>query len=86
MKKPSTNPDVAAKPKEESFWAKERRLKARRQTFKMTYRKGVFWQNYHLLKEYLSQPDIIIRTNAEGNMDDGTSFLQITIEGIKPTT
>lgn len=86
MKKSPTNPDVAAKAKEESFFAKERRLKARRQTFKMVYKKGCFFDNKQRLIEYLQQPDIIVRANAAGDMDDGTEFIQITIEGFKPIT
>lgn len=84
MKKPSTNPDVAAKPKEESFFAKERRLRTRRQTFKMSYNKGLYFENKKELIKWLEQDEILVRIHSGGKMNDGTEFLQITIEGIKP--
>lgn len=84
MKKSPNNSEVSAKPKEENWLAKERRLKARRQTFKMVYKKGLFFENKQRLIEYLQQPDIIVRANAAGDMEDGTEFIQITIEGFKP--
>ena len=69
--------------KEESFFAKERRLKARKQNYKATYKKGVFynsWQ-YKNLIGYLNSPDVIVRVHSAGTLDDGKDFIQITIEG-----
>lgn len=70
--------------KDESLFQKERRLKARKQDFKMTYKKGVFYSAYQYqnLIDYLNQRDVIVRVHATGTLDDGTSFLQITIEGL----
>lgn len=69
--------------KEESIFQKEKRLKARKQDFKMTYKKGVFYSQYQYknLIDYLSQPDVIVRVHAVGSLDDDKAFIQITIEG-----
>ena len=69
--------------KEESLFAKERRLKARKSTYKVTYKKGVFynsWQHENLVG-YLNQPDVLVRVHSAGTLDDGKNFIQITIEG-----
>lgn len=73
--------------KEESFFAKEKRLKARKQSFKMTYRKGLFYNTwaYKTLIDYLNQPDVLVRVNSGGELDDGKAFIQITIEGFTPS-
>lgn len=72
--------------KDESLFQKERRLKARKQSFKMTYKKGVFYNAYQYknLIDYLNQPDVLVRVHATGNLDDDKAFLQITIEGFDP--
>jgi len=71
------------KPKEETFFQKERRLKSRKQSYKMTYKKGLFYNNTDRLKEYLDQPDVMVRVLNTGSLDDDTSFITITIEGFK---
>ena len=71
--------------KEETFFQKERRLKARKQTYKATYKKGVYYNTWHYKKliEYLNQPDVLVRVLNSGSMDDDTQFITITIEGLK---
>lgn len=71
--------------KEESLFHKERRLKARKQSFAMSYKKGVFYNawSYKNLIDYLNQPDVLVRVHKAGSMDDDTEFIQITIEGFK---
>jgi len=71
--------------KEESLFQKERRLKARKQSYKMTYKKGVYYNTwgYKNLIEYLNQPDVLVRVLNAGSMDDDTQFITITIEGFK---
>lgn len=71
---------------EETLFQKERRLKNRKQTFKMSYKKGVFYSSWahDKLMEYLKQPEVLVRVHATGEMDDGTSFISITIEGFTP--
>ena len=69
--------------KEESYFDKQRRLKARKQNFKMTYKKGLFYNNPDRLVEYLNQKDVVIRVHASGGMDDDTDFITISIEGFK---
>lgn len=71
--------------KEESIFQKEKRLKARKQSFKMSYKKGVFYSvySYKNLIDYLNQPDVLVRVHAAGSMEDDTAFVQITIEGFK---
>lgn len=69
---------------EENFFQKERRLKKRKPVYTESYKKGCFHQRPDVLSEYLKQPDIIVRVNKGGKLDDGTEFIQITIEGIKP--
>jgi hypothetical protein len=71
-------------PKNEHWLQKERRLKSRKATFKMTYKKGAFieYNEKDKLIEFLKQPDIVVRLNADGVLDDGTSFFQVTIEGV----
>lgn len=75
-----------AEEKEESLFQKESRLKKRKQDWKMSYKKGVYFQtwNYKELIEWIEQKDVIIKVHSAGNMDDGTEFMQITIEGFKP--
>ena len=70
---------------EETFLAKERRLKARKQTFKMSYKKGLYYTSwkYKNLVDYLNQPDVLVRVLNTGSMDDDTDFITITIEGFK---
>lgn len=70
--------------KKETLFQKEKRLKNRKQSFRMTYKKGIFHNNFNILKAYLDQPDVVVRVHAGGQMDDQTEFIQITIEGIKP--
>lgn len=71
---------------EESIFQKEKRLKARKQVYKESYKKGCFFQtwNYEELIEWIKQNDVLIRVNAGGYLDDDTEFMQITIEGFKP--
>jgi hypothetical protein len=73
--------------KEESIFQKEKRLKARKQDLKITYKKGVFYSVYQYknLIDYLNQPDVLVRVHAAGTLDDDTAFVQITIEGFAPT-
>lgn len=70
----------------ETFLQKDRRLKARKQSYKETYRKGalVEYNGKDKLVEWINQDDIIIRLHTAGKMDDGTEFIQVTIEGFKP--
>lgn len=72
------------KQKHETYWQKEKRLKARKSVYKETYKKGVFFDNKHTLIDWLNQNDIIVRVNAAGKLDDESEFIQITIEGFKP--
>lgn len=71
--------------KEETFFQKERRLKARKQSFCVTYNKGIFYNTwaYKQLIEYLNQPDVLVRVLKGGTLNDDTNFLTITIEGFK---
>lgn len=70
--------------KKETIFQKERRLKKRKQTYKETYKKGLFYNNARRLIEYLNQPDTVVRVHASGGLDDNTHFIQITIEGFVP--
>lgn len=72
------------KPKETLF-QKEKRLKARKQTFKTSYKKGVYYNSYHhnRLIDYLTQPDVLVRVINAGSLDDDKSFITITIEGFE---
>lgn len=65
---------------------KERRFKARKQVFKSTYKKGVFYNQYahKNLVDYLNQPNVFVRVINAGSLDDDTTFVTITIEGFKP--
>ena len=76
---------MATKQKDETFFQKEKRLKARRQTYKETYRKGLFYMAYERLKGYIDQPNVFIRIHSSGELDDGTAFIQITLEGFTPS-
>lgn len=69
--------------KEETFREKEKRLRNRKQDYKLTYKKGLFYNNIDRLIEYLKQPDVAVRVHASGSLDDDTDFIQITIEGFK---
>ena len=71
--------------KEENFFQKERRLKARKQTYSATYKKGVFYSQYQYknLIDYLNQPDVLVRVHKVGSLDDDTTFISITIEGFQ---
>lgn len=73
------------KNKEESIFQKERRLKARKQDYKISYKKGVYYSQYAYkqLIDYLNQPDVLVRVLNAGSMDDDTAFVTITIEGFK---
>lgn len=69
----------------ESFFQKEKRLKARKSVYKETYKKGaLFIENKDVLIEWIRQKDIIIRVIAAGKLDDGTEFNQLSIEGFNP--
>ena len=67
----------------ETYFQLQRRLKSRKQNFKMTYKKGIFYNNPDRLIEYLKQNDVVIRVHASGGMDDDTDFITISIEGFK---
>jgi hypothetical protein len=67
----------------ESPWMKERRLKKRKKTLTMKYKKGVTFDNPYKLVEWLGQKDILVYLNSSGQLDDDTEFVQITIEGVK---
>ena len=67
--------------KEESFLAKERRLKARKPVYKETYAKGMFLISKEELCEWIMQPDVLIRAHSSGTLNDETQFVQITVEG-----
>lgn len=71
--------------KRENIFTKERRLKARKQTYKETYKKGFFYVAYQRLQEYIGQPDVLVRCHASGQLDDGIAFIQITVEGFTPS-
>jgi hypothetical protein len=72
--------------KEENFLQKDKRLKSRKQVWIETYKRGAFieFQDKENLPKWLLQKDIVIRLNKAGKMDDGTEFINITIEGITP--
>ena len=72
--------------KEEIFFQKERRLKARKETYSATYKKGVFYSQYKYknIIDYLNQPDVLVRVHKTGILDDDTTFISITIEGFQP--
>lgn len=76
---------TAIKNKEESIFQKERRLKARKQSYKASYKKGIFYNQwaYKQLIDYLNQPDVLVRVLNAGSLDDDTAFVTITIEGFK---
>lgn len=63
---------------------KEKRLKSRKQTYKQTYRKGLYFSDKQKLIEWLNQEDVIVRVHCGGLLDDDSEFIQITIEGLKP--
>lgn len=68
---------------EETLFQKERRLKARKQDYKVTYKKGIYyntWQYDNLIK-YLKSKDVLVRVINAGSLNDGTDFITITIEG-----
>lgn len=70
---------------QETIQQKETRLKKRKPIYTETYRKGLFLNNApESLKKWVDQPDIVVRVHKGGNLDDGTEFINITIEGIKP--
>ncbi len=69
----------------ESLFQKDKRLKSRKYASKVTYKKGVFY-NQHSYKNiigYLNSPDVIVRVLNAGDLNDGTNFITITIEGFK---
>lgn len=69
----------------ESFFQKEKRLKARRSVYRETYRKNaLFIENKEVLIKWIRQRDIIIRVIAAGKLDDDTEFNQLSIEGFNP--
>jgi len=69
----------------ETIYQKEKRLKAREQSFSMSYKKGVFYRTtaYKNLIDYLKQPDVLVRVLKSGYLNDDTCFITITIEGFK---
>lgn len=70
---------------EETLFEKERRLKSRKQDYKVAYKKGVYynsWQYDNLIK-YLKEKDVLVRVLNAGSLNDGTDFITITIEGFK---
>lgn len=71
--------------KQENIFQKEKRLKSRKQSYKASYKKGVFYSvnKYPNLIEYLNQPDVLVRVLNAGSLDDDTAFVTITIEGFK---
>jgi hypothetical protein len=71
---------------EESLFQKEKRLKSRKQVYKETYRKGLFFEynQKDKLIEWIKQNDVIIRVHSGGQLNDETEFVSITIEGFKP--
>lgn len=71
-------------PTKETPAAKEKRLKSRKQTYKESYQKGIFFNDKQKLIEWLNQEDVIVRVHSGGLLDDKTEFIQITIEGLKP--
>ncbi len=73
-------------PSEETYFQKEKRLKSRKQVYKETYKKGVFieYNAKDNLASWIAQNDVIVRVNTAGRLDDGTEFIQVTIEGFKP--
>lgn len=68
----------------ETLFQKEKRLKARKQVYKMTYKKGLFMINKTALCSWIMQDECLIRVHASGVMDDDTEFTSITIEGYNP--
>lgn len=58
----------------------DKRLKARKQVYKETYRKGLFLIPKYLL-DWLNQDEVIIRIHSSGSLDDGKQFVNITVEG-----
>lgn len=70
--------------KEENIFQKERRLKARKQTYIMSYRKGLFMVNKEELCKWIMQDEVLIRIHKAGNMNDDTEFCNITVEGFIP--
>lgn len=73
-----------AKIKEETLFQKEERLKKRKQSFKMTYRKGLFWSDKEKLCQFIMQDEVLIKIHFAGNLDDDTEFCNVTVEGMQP--
>jgi hypothetical protein len=74
----------ATKKTPETFFQKERRLKARKQVYKETYKKGLFFINKEQLCEWIKKEDVLIRVHNAGKLNDETEFINITIEGFVP--
>jgi hypothetical protein len=62
----------------------QKQLEKRKQVYRESYRKGVFFDNKEKLIEWLRQKDVIVRVHAGGRLDDDTELIQITIEGFIP--
>lgn len=71
---------------EENIFQKERRLKKRKQVYKETYKKGIYWVDWKRqeIADHVLEDDVLIKVINSGDLDDGTHFLTITIEGYKP--
>lgn len=64
--------------------AQKKQLEKRKQVYRESYRKGVFFDNKEKLIEWLRQKDVIVRVHAGGRLDDDIELIQITIEGFIP--
>lgn len=68
----------------ETFLQKEKRLKARKQTYRESYKKNAVFIEYSgkdKLIEWLRQENVLIKVQAAGLLDDESEFTQLSIEG-----
>lgn len=69
--------------KTETPWQREKRLKSRKYVLKIGYKKDTFIVNTKELIRWIQQENIIVRVREAGQLDDGTEFCTIVIEGFK---
>ncbi len=64
--------------------AKSKSVEKRKQTIKWSFQRNVFHNNKHELIKWIKQSEVQVRCHSTGSYNDGTEFIQITIEGFKP--
>lgn len=63
--------------------AKSKPVEKRKQTVKWGFQKDIFHNDKKELIKWIEQPNVKVRCHSAGSYNDGTEFLNVTIEGFK---